>query len=408
MTKSCAERLPRTRRPRTGRAGGAGRWRAIAWAVLVAGWFFGGVAAAQDEVSEKQRELRALKSEIEANRKEIEGLRKQERSLATLKDRLRKDQDLTRRYLRELQLQDSTLRTGLADHQADLLDKEAAARETAARLKRGLVRYYKVRHVQGPELLFSSRTFGELFARSQMMARLIYRERIELAALADERQRIAEAAYAIEQRRLGVERLQAEKRREEERLRREGQKAQSRIEDVRDERAERERRVKDLEASQAAIRRMIERLERERARQREQGQKPAGPGFRRKSLPWPARGEIVGEFGLEVNPKYGTQVRSNGIDISAPEGTPIKAVAAGVVEFVDWLPGYGRTVILDHGGGYYTMYAHASALSVRAQESVAAGQEIGRVGDTDSIKGSCLHFEVREGAKALNPREWLQ
>jgi murein hydrolase activator len=373
----------------------------------------GGPAASakSDPVAEKQKELHDLKSEIEANRKEIDSLKRKEKDLAAIQARIRRDHDLTLRYLNELSAQDSTLRQGLAERQVDLLDKEAAARDAADRLKRGLVRYYKMRRVGGPELLFSSRSFGELFARAQMLARMVRRERIELAALAEERQRISVDAAALEQRRRGVESLQEEKRRERARLQRQGTVARSQLEELRDERAERERNVHDLEASQAAIARMITMLERERTRERGKGDIPAADGTlagMRGRLAWPVEGSIVGQFGFEVHPRYGTQVPSNGIDIAAPSGTPVRAVGAGVVEFVDWLPGYGRTVILNHGSGYYTLYAHASSVAVRRGEKVSAGQVIAAVGDTDSIKGECLHFEIRQGQRALNPKEWLR
>ena len=118
--------------------------------------------------------------------------------------------------------------------------------------------------------------------------------------------------------------------------------------------------------------------------------------------------ERVAEFGFEVHPKYGTKVPQNGIVVAAPLGTEIEATAEGVVEFVDWYDGYGRTVILNHGGGYYSLYAHASAVLVRRGDRVSAGDVIAKVGDTDSIRGSCLHFELRHSEEALNPRQWLR
>jgi murein DD-endopeptidase MepM/ murein hydrolase activator NlpD len=367
-------------------------------------------AASPDPIAERKKELSALKAQIDANRKEIDRLRSKERDLTRLQERMRQDADLTRRYLASLAEQNEALRSDLADRQVDLLDKETAASEAAAQLKRGVIGYYKLRHVAGPELLFSSRSFGELFARAQLLARMVQRERVELAALADERQVIAAAASTLEVRRTGIEQLQSEKQREEARLRKQSAAAQAQARQVRDERSERERRVQELEKSQEAIRRMIERLERERERSRERGEPSASGsiGAEKRSLPWPAQGRVIGEFGMEVNPRYGTQVPSNGIDIAAEEGTPILAVGAGVVEFVDWLPGYGRTVIVNHGGGFYTLYAHASTFAVKRGDKVAPGQILARVGDSDSIKGPCLHFELRQGERALNPREWLR
>lgn len=415
MKRWCAKPVPRVRPTRgiltTRWLGGAG-WILVGWFVLCGAPTSPARAQAPpEETGERQQQLDALKGQIEENRREIEKLRSKERDLSRLQERIRRDGELTKRYLRELGAQDEVIRSGLALSQADLFDNEAALRETAGRLRAGLVRYYKMHAVAGPELFFSSRTFGELFARSQFMARFVYRERLDLEALAGERRSLAEGTAALENRRRTVEMLEAEKRREEERLRRRGAVAQAELGDVRDERADRERRVKELEESQVAIRRMLDRLEKDRARARERGAPPpvtGDVGAKKKRLSWPVRGAVVSEFGFEVNPRYGTRVPQNGIDIAAPEGTPIRAVAAGTVVYVAWLPGYGRTVILDHGGGFYTLYAHASSFAVGRGDQVVPGQAIAGVGDTDSVRGTILHFEVRQGEKALNPREWLE
>lgn len=415
MKKSCAEVVPRVRAPRPvgmpGRSGMAGRCFLAGLLLSGALAFPARPQAGPDEVGERQRQLNELKGQIEDNRREIEKLRSKERDLSRLQERIRRDGDLTARYLRELRVKDDLIRSDLASRQADLFDKEAAVRETGGRLRRGLVRYYKMRRVAGPELIFSARTFGELFARSQFLARLVSRERLDLEALVEERRALAEGTTVLEIRRREVESVEGEKRREEERLRRQGAAALAQMGELRDERAERERQVKQLEESQAAIRRMLDRLEKDRARARERGVPPgvtSDLGTRKKRLSWPVRGSVVSEFGFEVHPRYGTKVPQNGIDIAAPEGTPIRAVAAGSVVYVDWLPGYGRTVILDHGGGFYTLYAHASSVGVRRGDRVKDGQTIAQVGDTDSVRGTCLHFEVRQGEKAMNPREWLE
>jgi len=117
----------------------------------------------------------------------------------------------------------------------------------------------------------------------------------------------------------------------------------------------------------------------------------------------------VGRFGNETNPKFGTVTFNSGIDISAPMGTDVHAVAKGRVDVVNEDFGsYGEMIILNHGDGYYSLYAHLSAATVGKGQEVAAGQVIGRVGDTGSLKGSILHFEIRKGRTALNPTTWLR
>jgi murein DD-endopeptidase MepM/ murein hydrolase activator NlpD len=90
-------------------------------------------------------------------------------------------------------------------------------------------------------------------------------------------------------------------------------------------------------------------------------------------------------------------------------GAPVLAVARGRVEYTsEDYAGYGQIVILNHGDGYYTLYAHLSEILVEIGAEVESGQTIGRVGDTGSLKGTVLHFEVRKGGSALDPQQWLK
>ena len=117
---------------------------------------------------------------------------------------------------------------------------------------------------------------------------------------------------------------------------------------------------------------------------------------------------MVGGFGNQKNARFGTSTYNSGIDIAASFGTAIKAVSKGRVDYVSWLDGYGKCAILNYGGGFYTLYAHASEILVTIGKEVAAGEIIGRVGDTGSTIGTALHFEIRQGKTALNPLDWFR
>ena len=121
------------------------------------------------------------------------------------------------------------------------------------------------------------------------------------------------------------------------------------------------------------------------------------------------QGQLVGRFGPETHPRFGTSINNNGIDIAAQLGTPVRAVAKGRVEYTsEDYASYGPIVILNHGDGFFTLYAHLSEILVAVGQEIPAGQIVGRVGDTGSLKGPILHFEVRKGGSALNPEAWLQ
>jgi murein hydrolase activator len=133
-----------------------------------------------------------------------------------------------------------------------------------------------------------------------------------------------------------------------------------------------------------------------------------GLGRERGQLPWPAEGRVVTGFGREAHPRFGTETVRSGIDIEAPEGAPIRAVATGTVAYRGWLKGYGNLLVLDHGDGYYTLYAHASQILVDEGDQVKGGELVGRVGETGSVEGPRLHFEVRYQSRAEDPQLWLR
>ena len=126
-------------------------------------------------------------------------------------------------------------------------------------------------------------------------------------------------------------------------------------------------------------------------------------------LDWPVRGSVIGRFGPEKHPKWGTVTLNNGIDIEAAVGTTVRSVAKGRVDYTsEDFSSYGQIVIVNHGDGYFTLYGHLSEILVSVGQEIPAGQPIGRSGETGSLKGPILHFEVRKGASALNPEDWLQ
>jgi murein DD-endopeptidase MepM/ murein hydrolase activator NlpD len=125
---------------------------------------------------------------------------------------------------------------------------------------------------------------------------------------------------------------------------------------------------------------------------------PASSGAR---LVWPTAGRVTSEFG----PRWGRQ--HAGIDIGASTGTPIRAGADGTVFFSGWMNGYGNTVIIDHGGGFTTLYAHQSSIVARSGTRVSQGQLIGYVGSTGQSTGPHLHLETRVNGAARNPRAYL-
>ena len=122
----------------------------------------------------------------------------------------------------------------------------------------------------------------------------------------------------------------------------------------------------------------------------------------------PINGKIISSFGTKRKGDYNAFTFQSGIDIKAERGTPVKNVFSGEVMFAQWLKGYGNLMIINHGNNYYTLYAHVEELYKKKGERVDTGEIIGTAGDTGSIKGPCLHFEVRHHGKPVDPLKWLK
>ncbi len=121
----------------------------------------------------------------------------------------------------------------------------------------------------------------------------------------------------------------------------------------------------------------------------------------------PVKGRVVSFYGKLRDPELKTVIFNKGIEIKAPEGAEIKSVYRGRVIYSDWFKGYGKMIIVDNGDGYYTVFAHLSKALKRVGEDVAQGELIGFVGDTDSLKGPYLYFEIRYRGIPKDPLEWI-
>jgi murein DD-endopeptidase MepM/ murein hydrolase activator NlpD len=136
----------------------------------------------------------------------------------------------------------------------------------------------------------------------------------------------------------------------------------------------------------------------------------ANPLFQTNMLPsiWPVEGRLMSHFGRRSDPFSGEGAFHAGVDISVPTGTPVKATADGVVISAEWAGGYGRLVVLDHGNGLQTYYAHMSRMEVVPGQWVRRGGILGSAGATGRATSSHVHYEVRRSGTPMNPHPYLK
>ena len=193
---------------------------------------------------------------------------------------------------------------------------------------------------------------------------------------------------------------------------------------VRQDRKSHEASLKELQANASRLQSMIERLDAlSRRKLSSRHEKPGGKlkplaelppvpdrGFasQKGRMSLPVRGEILESFGKHKHPEFNSYTFSKGLSISASAGTDIKAVYEGTVIFADYFKGFGNMLIVDHGGGYFSLYAHASRISKKVGAEVARHETIATVGDVDSTKGTILYFEIRHQGKPVDPAAWVR
>ena len=166
--------------------------------------------------------------------------------------------------------------------------------------------------------------------------------------------------------------------------------------------------VKQLES---IIKKVLEdkaRFEREeRIRQQQQALKTKEFNLLKGQLPWPTEGRVISKFGKQWNSRLKTTTDNPGIDIKGQPGSPIRSTMSGVVTTITYIRGYGTTVIIDHGGGFYTVYSHVTNIQTQVDSEVRSGDVIAYMGDSGSVNGSKLHFEVWGKGQKLDPEKWL-
>ena len=324
-----------------------------------------------DEADSYLGELEQIDQQLAATRKELKQLRRRQRT--ALRDRDRAE-------------------AGLAEVDRLL----AVARiQVSARL----VALYKFRATGGLATLASARDFQRVARRGRGLGRVLESDGRLFERYQGLRQ---DRESALESRGRVVRRLQAARRdvdEREEQVRHKLVERRNLVALLRS-RADREQRAA-AELRQAAAR-LQEKLD------RMPGGTTAGPGLSRGRVQWPVQGVLRLGFGRQVDPEFGTATLRNGIEIQALEGSPVRAVAAGRVLFAGWFRGYGQMVIIDHGQSHMTVSGYLEELAVRADQYVEPDQVIGAVGETGSLTGPGLYFEIRKNSKPVDPQKWLE
>lgn len=356
---------------------------------------------------ERLENIRRERSQVE---QELARMRARAHSIADELANIDRQKGSTNRIVNELDRQINALSVQIDQITMDLLLAQDALEEKRAVLERRLVDIHKRGPLYEYQVLLAAESFGELLSRYKYLHLVSRLDRLLTNDVWKLRNRTARERQMLLDARNTLARRRSERSDELQRFLTLERERQARLRETRrSERAVRQR-LTQLERDERQVNDLLAELERARRAAEARGSVPGAAITTADlgQLDWPVEGRILYQFGTGVGPNN-TRIPWHGIGIAAPVGTPVQAVASGIVSLAGPLGTYLTSVLLDHGGGYYTFYAYLSDASVAKGEQVLRGQVIGHVGGEASDEGPHLHFEIRgQGGIPLDPVNWLK
>jgi septal ring factor EnvC (AmiA/AmiB activator) len=364
---------------------------------------------AEARIRAQRDELARIRAERDELEKKMSGLQNTAHELADEVNLLDKQHDATARMVKSLDQQLEAITDEVKSTTVNMSSSEREAAMKRAVLQRRLIEIYKRGPLYSAEVLFSAQSVGQLVARYKYLHLLALRDKGLVHRLEELHDRIESQHVQLVRLQSSVLENHAQKEREAARLV-ELEKLQTRnLVRVQEDAKRTKARLAELEKSESRLNNFIASFEAERRRLGSRDTR--APSSIRTTdigrLDWPVNGAFLYRFGRFVNPNN-TTTRWNGIGISAPIGTVVKSVSAGTVAYSGPMGTYGNTVILEHGGGDYSVYGSLNRIDVRKGARVIKGQAIGTVGVSDPALAPHVHFEIRRGGPAVDPAEWLR
>ena len=368
-----------------------------------------------EELKYQNDAINALKTEINQLRLKIKTAESRERSASTRISSLDEEISLTAKLIRSLKSEEEKTRKRILKLKRDILKNENELESLRARYKKRVVNSYRKGRLTDLEKVFSSTTWRQAIYRTQYLKIISDIEKkltnqIERLLIQISQQKLELEAVLRNNLKLVRDKQQQISSYRDMRIDREKE-----LNRIRNDKKALSNYVEEKEAGiiqlESIIKKVLEdkaRFERElRIRKQQEALKTKSFKALKGQLPWPAEGRIISKFGRQWNSKLKTTTENPGIDIKGQPGSPIRTVLGGVVTTITYIRGYGTTIIVDHGGGFYTVYSHVTNIQTVVDGQVRNGDIIAYMGDSGSINGSKLHFEIWGKGQKLDPEKWL-
>lgn len=369
----------------------------------------------EKELKQQNSAIQSLRNEIEATKKRIQSENQKEKSSSKRVSNLSEEISLLQRLVKEIDKEEKLLVADIARTESQIVKSEVELDSLRVRYGRRLTKMYKKGQLSNLEKILSSTSWRQAIYRTKYLKIISDLDQkthntIRFLLIEIGKQKLNLETALRKKRRLKKDRevtlisLRSKKRKEQ----RELIKIRQSQKELKTYLTEKQAGVKQLEKIIANIQDDIARVERE-ARIRRQQQTLRSKEFPKLKgqLAWPAEGRVITKFGRQWNPRLKTTTENPGVDIKGKPGSEIRTVLGGIVTTITFIRGFGTTIIIDHGNGFYTVYGHVTNIQTNEDSQVRGGDVIAYMGDSGSINGSQLHFEIWGQGKKLDPEKWL-
>ena len=372
-------------------------YRFLAAALLLVFAVLAAAPALADELEEKQQQLTNVQQQIEAQQRKAELARRKEQTIAEQLRTIQRELDTAEDEYEAVndQLENTEQHIKANVELSNRLTKKLEVQTKT--LHRRIRDIYKNGQVNYLDVLLGAKDFNDFVGRMDILKKILAYDNALIQGTKADRETLRKAKEQLEADRAKIVELRKLAAAKREQVAERRQERRGVLNAATYERETAERAYRELIETSRQIEQMIKRIQ--------SGEKNIGGST--GTMTWPAEGEITSPFGWRVHPIFGTQRLHTGIDIGADYGDAIRAADGGVVIHADWMGGYGNAVIIDHGNGISTLYAHNSQLLVSEGQTVSKGQTVARCGSTGYSTGPHLHFEVRQNGSPVNPLNYL-
>ena len=369
-------------------------------------------------------ELRGVKREIKVKKQLITKTRKVEAVISTElqeinRNLVQKESDLGRLNNDLRSVENSLGRIG-----GDIGKVSAEASLKRTEIERRLTSLYKAGELGALRMFFSAESFPQIAENIRYMRSILDNDKRIFVEYNQKIEELKKLKLNLESDALKKERIMTGIEQKKREIEQDKRKKSDYLVKVRQDRKSYEASLKELQANASRLQSMMVRLE--ALSRRKLSSRHEKPGSKLKPLAelppvpdrgfasqkgrmsLPVRGAILESFGKHKHPEFNSYTFSKGLSISAGSGADIKSIYEGSVIFADYFKGFGNMIIVDHGGGDFSLYAHASRLAKKVGANVARNETIASVGDVDSTKGPILYFEIRHQGKPVDPAGWVR